>query len=91
MGDVDTAEPTRSAHPWRGLALRIGGSAVMLGVLVWKAPDFDADELVPEWHLGHALVAARRRRPHPRSPSCCRRCAGRRCSPPSACAATSAA
>lgn len=45
MGD----ETTRAAHPWRGLALRIAGSAAMLGLLVWKAPDFDVDELVPEW------------------------------------------
>ena len=49
MGDDDTTEPTGSAHPWRGLALRIGGSAVMLGLLFWKAPDFEAGELVPEW------------------------------------------
>lgn len=49
MGDVDTTEPTRSAHPWRGLALRVAGSVAMLGLLVWKAPDFDTAELVPEW------------------------------------------
>lgn len=45
MGDVEVAEPKR----WRSLLLRVGGSAVMLGLLVWKAPDFDADQLVPEW------------------------------------------
>jgi glycosyltransferase 2 family protein len=49
MGDVDTTEPTRSAHPWRGLALRIVGSVAMLGLLVWQVPSFEADEMVPEW------------------------------------------
>lgn len=46
MGDDDT---TQRSHPWRGLVLRIGGSVVMLGLLFWKAPDFEAGELVPEW------------------------------------------
>ena len=39
----------RSPRRWKGLLLRIAGSAVLLGILVAKAPDFDADELVPEW------------------------------------------
>ncbi|MFZ6005115.1 MAG: lysylphosphatidylglycerol synthase transmembrane domain-containing protein [Actinomycetota bacterium] len=30
------------------LALRIGLSVAMLGVLVWRVPSFDADEVVPE-------------------------------------------
>jgi uncharacterized membrane protein YbhN (UPF0104 family) len=42
-------EVHRPAHRWRGLVLRLLGSAVLLGVLVAKAPDFDADELVPTW------------------------------------------
>jgi glycosyltransferase 2 family protein len=49
MGDVDTTEPTRPTHPWRGLALRIAGSVAMLGLLVWQVPSFEADEMVPEW------------------------------------------
>lgn len=50
--EVEAAEATieeRKRHPWRGLALRIVGSAVLFGFLVAKAPDFDTDELVPEW------------------------------------------
>ena len=39
----------RRPHRWRALVLRLGGSAVLLGVLVAKAPDFDTDELVPTW------------------------------------------
>ena len=39
----------RRPHRWRGLLLRILGSAVLFGILVAKAPDFDVDELVPEW------------------------------------------
>jgi uncharacterized membrane protein YbhN (UPF0104 family) len=39
----------KPAHPWRGLLLRIAGSGVLLAILVAKAPDFDTDELVPEW------------------------------------------
>lgn len=31
------------------MALRVAGSAAMLGLLVWQAPDFEARELVPEW------------------------------------------
>jgi uncharacterized membrane protein YbhN (UPF0104 family) len=43
-------EEHRAAAPrWRSLGLRLAGSAVLLGVLVMKAPDFDADELVPTW------------------------------------------
>jgi len=38
-----------SARRWRGLLLRLLGSAVLLGVLVAKAPHFDTDELVPTW------------------------------------------
>jgi uncharacterized protein (TIRG00374 family) len=49
--DADAVVPAPAKrHPWRGLLLRIVGSAVLLGVLVAKAPDFDTDELVPEWH-----------------------------------------
>ena len=42
----------------------------MLAVLVWQAPDFEADELVPEWHastawwlLGAAALTLARHRP----------------------------
>lgn len=35
----------RTKHPWRGLALRLGGSLVLIA----KAPAFDTDELVPAW------------------------------------------
>jgi uncharacterized membrane protein YbhN (UPF0104 family) len=34
------------------LALRIGLSLVMLGVLVWRVPKFDADEVIPELTVG---------------------------------------
>ena len=44
---VDDVE--RPPRKWRGLLLRILGSAVLFGILVAKAPDFDVDELVPEW------------------------------------------
>lgn len=37
------------ARRWRGLLVRVLGSAVLLGILVAKAPDFDTDELVPTW------------------------------------------
>jgi uncharacterized protein (TIRG00374 family) len=43
--EVEPATPRR----WRGLLLRVAGSAVLLAVLIVKAPDFDADELVPTW------------------------------------------
>jgi uncharacterized membrane protein YbhN (UPF0104 family) len=33
------------------LALRIGLSLVMLGVLVWRVPSFDSDEVIPELTL----------------------------------------
>ena len=37
------------------LALRIGLSFVMLGVLIWRVPSFDLDEVVPELTL-HTVV-----------------------------------
>lgn len=51
MGDADRPK----GKAWRSLLLRVGGSAVMLGVLLWKAPDFEADQLVPEWHPATGL------------------------------------
>ncbi len=57
----------------------------MLGVLVWKAARLRRRRARPGVDVVHRLVAARRRRAHVRSASCCRRCAGRRCSPPSVC------
>ena len=42
-------EEGRAPRRWRGLLLRIGGSVVLLAVLIAKAPDFDTDELVPDW------------------------------------------
>ena len=42
-----TAHPPRR-FPW-ALALRIAGSVILLGLLVWKLPDFHAVELVPTW------------------------------------------
>ena len=52
-GTVDDVEADPGApsprHRWRGLALRAAGSLVLLAVLLWRAPDFDLDELVPEW------------------------------------------
>jgi len=37
------------------LVLRIVGSAAMLALLVWRLPDFDVSELVPEWSTTVAL------------------------------------
>jgi uncharacterized protein (TIRG00374 family) len=45
----DVTGDVRARRPWRSLALRVGGSIAMLGLLAWKAPDFSMDELVPEW------------------------------------------
>lgn len=39
----------RARPAWLRFGLRIVGSAVMLALLVWQAPDFDTDQLVPEW------------------------------------------
>lgn len=45
--------PSPTAHPRRrfpwALALRIAGSLLLLGLLVWKLPNFRAVELVPTW------------------------------------------
>lgn len=43
-----------STRPWRGLVLRMAGSAVLLAVVVAKVPDFDVDELVPTWRASTA-------------------------------------
>jgi hypothetical protein len=48
----------RPARRWRGLVLRLGGSAVLLAVLVAKAPDFDTEELVPTWSTATGLWLA---------------------------------
>ena len=45
MVERDRAAPRRRGR----LALRVAGSAVLLTVVVLKAPDFDARELVPRW------------------------------------------
>ena len=47
--DTGTGDEVRSK---RGLILgaRIAVSLVMLGVLVWRVPSFDASELIPEWN-----------------------------------------
>ncbi len=37
------------------LIVRIVLSAAMLGVLLWRVPDFDASELVPDWRPASAL------------------------------------
>lgn len=39
---------SRRRFPW-ALVLRIVGSLVLLGLLVWRLPDFDAVEIVPTW------------------------------------------
>jgi hypothetical protein len=46
---IDEVDGTDAPRRWRPLLLRIAGSAAMLGVLVWKLPDVDVDELVPKW------------------------------------------
>lgn len=46
---VDGPRAPSSRPLWRGLALRAAGSLTLLAVLLWRAPDFDLDELVPEW------------------------------------------
>src|SRR6188474_3485269 len=46
---VDDVDGEVAPRRWRPLLLRIAGSLVMLGVLIWKLPDVDVDELVPEW------------------------------------------
>jgi uncharacterized membrane protein YbhN (UPF0104 family) len=43
------AEPHPRPHRRWVLPLRIVVSLGMLGVLVWKIPDFDVDELAPDW------------------------------------------
>ena len=48
-GATEPADERGRRHLWRGLALRIGGSGALLALVLWKAPDFDVDELVPEW------------------------------------------
>lgn len=53
MGDEELT-PKTGARRWRGLVLRVVGSVVMLAVLVWQAPDFEASELVPEWRAATA-------------------------------------
>ncbi len=42
------------------LALRIGLSVVMLAILVWRVPEFDSDEVIPEltWRAGLWLAGA---------------------------------
>ena len=40
----------KAPHRWRSLLVRLAGSAAMLGVLIWKMPDFEAEKLIPEWH-----------------------------------------
>jgi uncharacterized membrane protein YbhN (UPF0104 family) len=42
----------------RNLFLRIGGSVVMLAILVWRVPDFDASQVIPERTLHNALWLA---------------------------------
>jgi glycosyltransferase 2 family protein len=37
------------------LVARVGVSVLMLAVLVWRVPDFDVAQLVPEWSLRTAL------------------------------------
>jgi glycosyltransferase 2 family protein len=49
LASVVAPPPVPRAKRWRGLALRLLGSLAMLAVLVWQAPDFEADKLVPEW------------------------------------------
>ncbi len=58
VDELARVEP--KSRRWRGLVLRITGSAVLLAVLVAKAPDFDTDELVPAWtgSTGWWLLAA---------------------------------
>jgi glycosyltransferase 2 family protein len=46
---VDAVGGTVAPRRWRPLLLRIAGSIVMLGLLIWKLPEVDTDELVPEW------------------------------------------
>lgn len=47
-GELSAVTPAQR-RSWRGLWLRISASALMLGVLVWRVPDFDTGRLVPEW------------------------------------------
>lgn len=47
--DEARQDAVKAAHRWRGLSLRVAGSAILLGILVAKAPHFDTDELVPTW------------------------------------------
>jgi uncharacterized membrane protein YbhN (UPF0104 family) len=42
----------------RNLLLRVGGSVLMLAILVWRVPDFDASKVFPERTLHNALWLA---------------------------------
>lgn len=60
MGRKGTA-PTRSLHrlritptiprvkPWQRTALRVAASVVLLGVLIWRLPDVEWRDVVPDW------------------------------------------
>lgn len=48
-------------HPRISLVLRIAVSASLIGVLLWRAPNVDLDDLVPSWtpeRIGWLVIAA---------------------------------
>jgi uncharacterized membrane protein YbhN (UPF0104 family) len=53
-GGSGPGEPTRKRRRWLPWA-RIGVSAVILGVIVTKVPDFDWSGLVPQWTTANTL------------------------------------
>ena len=81
--DVGRTQTVR-LHPAVSLLLRITVSVGMIAVLLWRAPDIDTAELVPEPHDRHVRLARRRRGRSPWPAWSWPRCAGSRCSTPSA-------
>jgi hypothetical protein len=49
IADSSTTPEKRAISPGFRLGIRLAISAALLGVLIWRIPDFDASKLFPEW------------------------------------------